>query len=153
MTQQLTELERLIQDPNSVVSFHMNKTSEGQYILNADAIIRPSSMNRNMFINPHRTYSDLPHSMVKTCPSCQSEWQSFVSNGLMDVRYCCGISICENTYAQVKNRNLYGESDVVKDMARNTESQMMFDLDISIDIEDDDVEDVIETTFDIGDLL
>jgi hypothetical protein len=140
----LTELEKLIQDPHSVVSFHMNDTGDGEYILNADAIIRPSSMYRNVFINPHRTFSNLPHSMVKTCPSCQSEWQSFVSNGLMDVRYCCGISICENTYAQVKNRNLYGESSVAKDMARNTE--IMFDLILDDDIEEEDDDDMFDLT-------
>tara|TARA_R100001510_G_C7581936_1_gene154603 strand:- start:80 stop:541 length:462 start_codon:yes stop_codon:yes gene_type:complete len=153
MTNKLNELEKLIQDPHSVVSFHMNDTGDGQYILNADAIIRPSSMYRNVFINPHRTFSNLPHSMVKTCPSCQTEWGTFVNQGVFDTWHCCGISICENTYAQVKNRNLYGESSVAKDMARNTESQMMFNLNIGKDNKDDDVEDVSEMTFDIGGFL
>ncbi len=152
MTEQLTELEKLIQDPHSVVSFHMNDTGDGQYILNADAIIRPSSMYRNVFINPHRTFSNLPHSMVKTCPSCQTEWSAFVK-GDTDTWHCCGISICENTYAQVKNRNLYGGGSVAKDMARNTESEMTFDLNIGNDVEDDDVEDVSEMMFDVGDFL
>ena len=144
MTDQLTEIEKLIQDPNSIVSFHMNDTGDGEYILNADAIVRPSSMYRNMFVNPHRTFSNLPHSMVKTCPSCQNEWGTFVNQGVFDTWHCCSISICENTYAQVKNRNLYGKSSVAKDMARNTE--IMFDLILDDDIEEEDDDDMYDLT-------
>jgi len=125
----LDELEMLIQDEHTVVSFYTNGTSNGEYILTADAFIRPKSEHRDKFLNPHRTFGDLPMSMVKQCPACQEDWTQIhkVSVDLTQ-RYCCTVSICESTYAQVKNRNLYGNNKTGETMARNTEEELIFDF-------------------------
>ena len=120
----LDELEMLIQDEHTVVSFYTNGASNGEYVLTADAFIRPKSEHRDKFLNPHRTFGDLPMSMVKQCPACQEDWTQIhkVSVDLTQ-RYCCTVSICDSTYAQVKNRNLYGNNKTGETMARNTEEE------------------------------
>ena len=120
----LDELEMLIQDEHTVVSFYTNGASDGEYVLTADAFIRPKSEHRGTFLNPHRTFGDLPMSMVKQCPACQEDWTQThkLSPDLMQ-RYCCTVSICDSTYAQVKNRNLYGNNKTGETMARITEEK------------------------------
>lgn len=73
---QVAELRMLMSDPKTFITLHTNKTEDGRYILNGSASVRHDSRFRDTFLNPSRSYHNLPHYIVKTL-----EWVAWPVKG------------------------------------------------------------------------
>ena len=57
---QVAELQMLMNDSKTFITLHTNKTEDGRYILNGSASVRHDSRFRDTFLNPSRSYHNLP---------------------------------------------------------------------------------------------
>ena len=76
MTDQIAELTMLMHDPKTFISLQTNGTEDGRRILNGSASVRHDSQYRDTFLNPARSYHDLPHDIVRSL-----EWTAWPVKG------------------------------------------------------------------------
>ena len=141
---QIAELTMLMHDSHAFITLHANDGSEGRRILNGSASVRPTSPNREKFLNPSRSYHDLPHDIVRSL-----EWTAWPVKGEpLGTRYkaqdtdalifACGYTIRELVHKnQTPTRDnvdiLSGAGETVSREIDSYESLMA-----SLGIEDDD---------------
>jgi len=63
---QIAELTMLMHDSHTFITLHTNDGGEGRRILNGSASVRPTSPYREKFLNPARSYHNLPHDIVRS---------------------------------------------------------------------------------------
>jgi hypothetical protein len=62
---QTDEINMLMQDPASYITFQTNGGADGRRVLNGSAFVRQHSVHRDKFISPSRSYHNLPHDTIK----------------------------------------------------------------------------------------
>jgi hypothetical protein len=140
---QVAELRMLMSDPKTFITLHTNNTEDGRLILNGSAAVRHDSRFRDNFLNPSRSYHNLPHYIVKTL-----EWTAWPVKGEpLGTRYkahdttaplfACGFTIRELVTKTPTRDNvdiLSGAGETVSREIDSYESLMA-----SLGIEEDDL--------------
>jgi len=143
---QVAELRMLMSDPKTFITLHTNKTEDGRYILNGSASVRHDSRFRDSFLNPSRSYHNLPHYIVTGL-----EWTAWPVKGEpLGTRYkahdstaplfACGFTIRELTMQTPTRDNvdiLSGAGETVSREIDSYESLMA-----SLGIEDEPIDDL-----------
>ena len=125
---QIAELTMLMHDPKTFISLQTNGTEDGRRILNGSASVRHDSQYRDTFLNPARSYHDLPHDIVRSL-----EWVAWPVKGQpLGSRYkahdtaalifACGFTIRELTMQTPSRGNVDIPSSGGETMAREIDS-------------------------------
>lgn len=125
---QIAELTMLMHDPKTFISLQTNATEDGRRILNGSASVRHDSQYRDTFLNPARSYHDLPHDIVRSL-----EWVAWPVKGQpLGSRYkahdtaalifACGFTIRELTMQTPPRGNVDIPSSGGETMAREVNS-------------------------------